>query len=475
MFLVHERKMADLSALKAIVGPKGWSEDSDTLSPLLVEPRGLYKGATPLVLRPETTEQVAAIVAECRESGIPLVPQGGNTGLCGGATPNAGGDQVLLSLGRMSKIRAIDPLDYTITVEAGCILQQIQQAAADVDRLFPLSLGAEGSCQIGGNLSTNAGGINTLRFGNARDLVLGLEVVLPNGQIWNGLRLLRKDNTGYDLKHLFIGAEGSLGIITAATLKLFPRPREEVTALAAVRDVPGVIELLSRMRAATGDQVSAFELMERFGIDLAIKHVSGVRDPLSDVYEHYALMRVSAGRENSGLREIVEESLAAAMEEGLVLDAAIAESEQQAKDFWRIREGIVEGQIPEGGSIKHDISVPVTRVAEFIAKADEAVAKAIPGCRPCAFGHAGDGNIHYNVTQPVDMDKQEYLAKWKDLNAVVHGIVRSLGGSISAEHGIGQLKRDELAAVKSPVEMDLMRQIKNILDPDHLMNPGKVV
>jgi len=286
---------------------------------------------------------------------------------------------------------------------------------------------------------------------------------------------LRKDNTGYDLKHLFIGAEGSLGIITAATLKLFPRPREEVTALAAVRDVPGVIELLSRMRAATGDQVSAFELMERFGIDLAIKHVSGVRDPLSDVYEHYALMRVSAGRENSGLREIVEESLAAAMEEGLVLDAAIAESEQQAKDFWRIREGIVEGQIPEGGSIKHDISVPVTRVAEFIAKADEAVAKAIPGCRPCAFGHAGDGNIHYNVTQPVDMDKQEYLAKWKDLNAVVHGIVRSLGGSISAEHGIGQLKRDELAAVKSPVEMDLMRQIKNILDPDHLMNPGKVV
>ncbi len=467
--------MADLSALKAIVGPKGWSEDSDTLSPLLVEPRGLYKGATPLVLRPETTEQVAAIVAECRESGIPLVPQGGNTGLCGGATPNAGGDQVLLSLGRMSKIRAIDPLDYTITVEAGCILQQIQQAAADVDRLFPLSLGAEGSCQIGGNLSTNAGGINTLRFGNARDLVLGLEVVLPNGQIWNGLRLLRKDNTGYDLKHLFIGAEGSLGIITAATLKLFPRPREEVTALAAVRDVPGVIELLSRMRAATGDQVSAFELMERFGIDLAIKHVSGVRDPLSDVYEHYALMRVSAGRENSGLREIVEESLAAAMEEGLVLDAAIAESEQQAKDFWRIREGIVEGQIPEGGSIKHDISVPVTRVAEFIAKADEAVAKAIPGCRPCAFGHAGDGNIHYNVTQPVDMDKQEYLAKWKDLNAVVHGIVRSLGGSISAEHGIGQLKRDELAAVKSPVEMDLMRQIKNILDPDNLMNPGKVV
>ena len=375
----------------------------------------------------------------------------------------------------MNKVRALDPMDYTITVEAGCILQTIQQAAADVDRLFPLSLGAEGSCQIGGNLSTNAGGINTLRFGNARDLVLGLEVVLPDGRIWNGLRLLRKDNTGYDLKHLFIGAEGSLGIITAATLKLFPRPREEVTALAAVRDVPGVIDLLSRLRSATGDQVSAFELMERFGVDLAIKHVPGVRDPLSDVYEHYALMRASAGRTNSGLREIVEETLGQAIEDGLVLDAALAESEQQAKDFWRIREGIVEGQIPEGGSIKHDISVPVSRVAEFIARADAAVAEAIPGCRPCAFGHAGDGNIHYNVTQPVDMDKQTYLAKWKQLNAVVHRIVRDLGGSISAEHGIGQLKRDELAEVKSPVEMELMRAIKGILDPGGLMNPGKVV
>ncbi len=467
--------MADLSALKAIVGPKGWSDDPGTLAPLLKEPRGLYLGASPLLLRPETTAQVAAIVAACHKAGIALVPQGGNTGLCGGATPDNGGSQVLLSLGRMNKVRALDPMDYTITVEAGCILQTIQQAAADVDRLFPLSLGAEGSCQIGGNLSTNAGGINTLRFGNARDLVLGLEVVLPDGRIWNGLRLLRKDNTGYDLKHLFIGAEGSLGIITAATLKLFPRPREEVTALAAVRDVPGVIDLLSRLRSATGDQVSAFELMERFGVDLAIKHVPGVRDPLSDVYEHYALMRASAGRTNSGLREIVEETLGQAIEDGLVLDAALAESEQQAKDFWRIREGIVEGQIPEGGSIKHDISVPVSRVAEFIARADAAVAEAIPGCRPCAFGHAGDGNIHYNVTQPVDMDKQTYLAKWKQLNAVVHRIVRDLGGSISAEHGIGQLKRDELAEVKSPVEMELMRAIKGILDPGGLMNPGKVV
>ncbi len=467
--------MADLAALKAIVGPKGWSDDPATIAPLLVEPRGLYKGAAPLVLRPETTEQVAAIVKACRDSGQPLVPQGGNTGLCGGASPNADGSQILLSLGRMNKIRALDALDYTITVEAGCVLQTIQQAASEVDRLFPLSLGAEGSCQIGGNLSTNAGGINTLRYGNARDLVLGLEVVLPDGRIWNGLRLLRKDNTGYDLKHLFIGAEGSLGIITAATLKLFPKPREEVTAIAAVRDVPGVIELLSRLRLATGDQVTAFEFMERFGIDLAIKHVHGVRDPLSARYEHYALMRCSAGRENAGLRECVEETLGLAIEEGLVLDASLAESERQARDFWRIREGIVEGQIPEGGSIKHDISVPVSKVAEFIAKADVAIQKAIPGCRPCAFGHAGDGNIHYNVTQPVDMDKQVYLAKWKELNHVVHEIVLSLHGSISAEHGIGKLKRDELAQVKSPVEMDLMRAFKGILDPGGLMNPGKVL
>jgi len=467
--------MADLSFLKAIVGPKGWADDADTMAPHLVEPRNLYRGAAPLVLRPETTAQVAAIVCQCRAAGVALVPQGGNTGLCGGATPDGSGEQVVLCLGRMNRIRAIDPLDYTIVVEAGCILQNVQQAAAAVDRLFPLSLGAEGSCQIGGNLSTNAGGINTLRYGNARDLVLGLEVVLPDGQVWDGLRLLRKDNTGYDLKHLFLGAEGSLGIITAASLKLFPRPREEVTVFAAVRDVAGVLELLSRMRLATGDQIAAFELMERFGIDLAVKHVPGVRDPLDTVYRHYALMRGSSGRANSGLREVMEETLGAALEEGLVLDAVLAENQRQANDLWKIREGVVEGQIPEGGSIKHDVSVPVSKVAEFIALADKAVAAAIPGCRPCVFGHAGDGNIHYNVTQPEGADKAAYLARWNELNAVVHGIVRELGGSISAEHGIGKLKRDELAEVKNPVEMELMRAIKGVLDPGGLMNPGKVV
>jgi len=459
--------------IHAIVGDAGLIEDPDTIAPLLVEPRGLFQGAAALVVRPASTAEVAAVVKACAEAGVAIVPQGGNTGLCGGANPAAG--QVLLSLARMNRIRELDPLDYTITLEAGCILQTVQEAAADADRLFPLSLGAEGSCQIGGNLSTNAGGINTLRYGNARDLVLGLEVVLPDGRVWNGLKRLRKDNTGYDLKHLFIGGEGTLGVITAATCKLFPRPREEVSAFVAVRDVAGVIELLSRLRAATGDQISAFELIQRFGIHLAVKHVHGCRDPFDKPYENYALFRASAGRANSGLRDIVEETLAAAYEEELVLDAVIAESEGQARDFWRVREGVVEGQIPEGGSIKHDISVPVSRIAEFIETAHAAVARAIPGGRPCCFGHAGDGNLHYNVTQPEGMTKADFLARWEELNHVVHEIVVGMDGSISAEHGIGRLKVDELRHFKPALDLELMGKVKNAFDPDGLMNPGKVL
>lgn len=458
--------------LRAIVGDAGLLADADAIAPLLKEPRGLYSGAATIVVRPGSTEEVAAVVKACIAAGVAITPQGGNTGLCGGATPNG---QVLLSLSRMNRIRDLDPLDYTVTLEAGCILENIQNAAEDADRLFPLSLGAEGSCQIGGNLSTNAGGINTLRYGNARDLVLGLEVVLPDGQIWNNLKRLRKDNTGYDLKHLFIGGEGTLGIITAATCKLFPRPREEVSAFVAVRDVAGVIDLLSRLRLATGDQISAFELIERFGIELAVKHVHGCRDPFAEAYEHYALFRASAGRADSGLKDIVEETLATAYEEGLVLDAVIAESEGQANDFWRVREGVVEGQIPEGGSIKHDISVPVSRIPEFMERAAPVVEATIPGARPCAFGHAGDGNLHYNVTQPEGMDKQAYLARWHDLNHAVHEIVVDMGGSISAEHGIGQLKVDELKHFKPALDLDLMQRIKDALDPKGLMNPGKVL
>ena len=472
-------KPSDFASIRdrihAIVGDAGLVEEPDAVAPLMVEPRGLFQGAAALVVRPASTEEVAAVVKLCAEAGVAIVPQGGNTGLCGGATPDKSGRQALLSLARMNRIREIDALDYTITLEAGCVLQTVQDAAAEADRLFPLSLGAEGSCQIGGNLSTNAGGINTLRYGNARDLVLGLEVVLPDGRIWNGLKRLRKDNTGYDLKHLFLGGEGTLGIITAATCKLFPRPRDEVSCFVAVRDVAGVIELLSRLRSATGDQISAFEFIQRFGIHLAIKHVHGCRDPFGDVYENYALFRASAGRPDSGLRDIVEETLAAAYEDGLVLDAVVAESEAQAQAFWRIREGVVEGQIPEGGSIKHDISVPVSRIPEFIEKAHAAVAQTIPGARPCAFGHAGDGNLHYNVTQPEGMAKADYLARWNELNHVIHEIVVAMHGSISAEHGIGKLKVEELKHFKPALDLELMRRIKDAFDPNGLMNPGKVL
>jgi len=468
---------SDLSALKArihaVIGDAGIVEDDDAIAPLLVEPRGLYQGVAALVVKPASTEEVAEVVRLAVAAGVPLTPQGGNTGLCGGATSSEGA--ILLNLSRMNRIREIDPLDYTITLEAGCVLQTVQEAAAEADRLFPLSLGAEGSCQIGGNLSTNAGGINTLRFGNARDLVLGLEVVLPDGRIWNNLKRLRKDNTGYDLKHLFIGGEGTLGIITAATCKLFPRPREEVSAFAAVKDVAGAIELLSRLRAATGDQVSAFEYIERFGVHLAIKHVHGCRDPFAEVYEHYALFRASAGRADSGLRDIVEETLGEAYEDGLVLDATLAESEAQAKAFWRIREGVVEGQIPEGASIKHDIAVPVSRIPEFMERAAPAVQATIPGARTCAFGHAGDGNLHYNVTQPEGMDRASYLAMWEKLNHVIHEIVVEMGGSISAEHGIGKLKVEELKYFKPALDLELMARVKQALDPKGLMNPGKVL
>ena len=461
--------------LREALGPRGLVSDPDALAPLLVEPRGLYRGSTPFVARPASTEQVAAAVRLCREAGVAIVPQGGNTGLCGGAVPAEDGGQILLSLARMNRVRELDALNYTMTVEAGCILRHAQAAAEDADRLFPLSLGAEGSCTIGGNISTNAGGINTLRYGNMRDLVLGLEAVLPDGRIWNGLRRLRKDNTGYDLKQLLIGGEGTLGVVTAACLKLFPRPREQVTAFVALRSLPDVIELLSRLRSATGDQVSAFEYIGRFGIELALRHVPGVRDPFAETYRHYALLRADAGRENSGLRGIVEEALAEAFEEGMALDATLAESEAQAAALWRIREAVVEAQIPEGGSIKHDVSVPVSRVADFIEAADKAVALTIPGARPCPFGHVGDGNIHYNVSQPVGADREAYLARWDELNAAIHDIVHAMDGSISAEHGVGRLKVEEITHYKTGLEIELMRAVKRALDPDGLMNPGKVV
>ncbi len=472
-------KTAELDALKQrlveALGNKAVVSETEAMAPFLAEQRGRYQGVAPFVVRPASTAEVATAVRLCAEAGVPVVPQGGNTGLVAGGIPFAEDGAVLLSLGRLNRIREVNATDYSITVEAGCILQQVQEAAERADRLFPLSLGAEGSCQIGGNLSTNAGGVHVLRYGNARDLVLGLEVVLPDGRIWDGLRALRKDNTGYALKHLFVGAEGTLGIITAACLKLFPRPAETAVAFVAVRDPAAAVELLGRSRAATGDRVNAFELIPRIGLDFALKHVAGIEDPLQEPSAWYVLVELASGRADGTLRENLEDFLATAVEDGLVSDAALAANERQAQAFWAIREGMVEAQKFEGGSIKHDVSVAVSKVPDFIARATALVEEMVPGIRPVSFGHVGDGNVHFNLSQPVDADREAFLARWEEVNEAVHELVVEMGGSISAEHGIGRLKLAENARFKSAVELDLMRAVKQALDPRGLLNPGKVI
>jgi len=461
--------------LKEIVGSKGWLDEAGAMAPYLTEWRGLVTGKAPVVLRPGSTAEVAAIVKICAARGLTIVPQGGNTGMVAGGIPSAEGDQIVINLGRLNRVRDLDTLDYTMTVEAGCVLADIQAAAKAADRLFPLSLGAEGSCQIGGNLATNAGGVMTLRYGNMRDLVLGLEVVLPDGRVWHGLRKLRKNNTGYDIKHLFIAAEGTLGIITAATLKLFPRPQQVAIALVAVPSPAASVELLARLRPQTGDTITAFELVPRFALELACKHVPNVIDPFAAPHPWYVLIEVGAGGQGLDIVNATETALAEAIEQDLVIDAVVAQNVAQGEQFWRMRESLADVQKEEGGSIRHDISVPVSRVPAFLDQATAAVLRLMPDARPMPFGHVGDGNIHFNIVKPVGIDAKTFQARTREINQVVHDILLALGGSISAEHGIGAVRRDELARTADALELELMQTLKSTLDPQGLMNPGKLL
>jgi FAD/FMN-containing dehydrogenase len=466
---------ASLERLRSIVGRNGYLDAPADLEPYIVDHRKLYRGATPLVLRPENTEQVAAILRTCNDAGIGVVPVGGNTGYCGGATPSEDGSQVVVSLGRMRRVRSVDPLNYTLIAEAGCVLAEVQAAAAAHERLFPMSLGSEGSCQLGGNLSTNAGGTAVLRYGMMRDLILGVEVVLPDGRILDGLKSLRKDNTGYDLRDLFIGAEGTLGIITAAACKLFSRAATTVTALVAVPDPQAAVALLAKLRESTGDAVSTFELIPRIGLDLVTRHIDKTSDPFDVAYPWYVLLEVGSGRYATTLRDSVEAELAAQMEAGTVTNAVLATSEAQRELFWRIREMIPEAQRRDGASIKHDVSVKTSDMPRFMVEGSKLVLDIVPDGRMVTYGHLGDGNLHFNVNQPVGGDARQFEALAPRINRAVHDLVASYGGSISAEHGIGRLKREDLARYKNPVALEVMRSIKQTLDPKGIMNPGKVL
>ena len=463
-----------IETLADIVGAQNVITDAETMHPYLGDWRGRYRGAARCVVRPGTTAEVSAIVRACSAAGVAMLPQGGNTSHCGASIPDKSGKTVLISLSRLNKIRAVDAANNTITVEAGCVLQNLQEAALAVDRLFPLSLAAEGSCQIGGNLSTNAGGVQVLRYGNARELVLGLEVVLPDGEVWNGLRGLRKDNTGYDLKQLFIGAEGTLGIITAAVVKLFPLPRSTATAWLAIASPQAAIGLLNGLQAAFGAMLTACELVSDISLGMVLKHIPGAQPPL-EKSPWYLLVELSGSGEEDALRDTLATFLEPALENGTISDAVLAQSVDQAKRLWNLRESISEAQKIEGFSIKHDISVPVSRIPEFLERAGAALQHAWPGIRIVAFGHVGDGNLHYNQSKPEAGENAAFIAAQPQVNEMVHDIVHQLGGSISAEHGIGQLKREEILRYKSPLEMQMMRTIKQAFDPRGLMNPGKVV
>ncbi|MGH8178856.1 MAG: FAD-binding oxidoreductase [Steroidobacter sp.] len=464
-----------LERLRAIVGANGYLDQPVDIEPFTTDHRKLYRGMTPLVLRPDATAQVAEILRVCNEARVGVVPVGGNTSYCGGTAPSEDGSQIVLSMARMRRIRSLDPLNYTMIAEAGCLLAEVQAAAASVDRLFPMSLGSEGSCQLGGNLSTNAGGTAVLRYGMMRDLVLGLEVALPDGRVLNALNPLRKDNTGYDLRDLFIGAEGTLGVITAAACKLFSRPASLVTAFIATPEPQAAVALLSRLRSLTSDAVSTFELIPRIALDLVLRHIGNAHDPLDRTHAWYVLLEVAMGRADAGVRDAIESELAAAMDAGEISDAAIAASESQREMFWRLRELIPEAQRREGAGVKHDVSVATSELPRFIAEASGLVSQIAPDGRIVAYGHLGDGNLHFNVSAPANGDSASLIEKAPQITRAVHDLIARYGGSFSAEHGIGRLKREELLRYKQPVAIDLMRSIKRAIDPKGIMNPGKVL
>ncbi|MEQ9813410.1 MAG: FAD-binding oxidoreductase [Azospirillaceae bacterium] len=464
-----------LDGIRAVLGPSGVVEEARAMAKYVHSWRDDYGVSVPLVARPSTTEEVAEVVRRCAAADIAIVPQGGNTGLTGAAQAMGGRAEIILSLERMTRIRDVDPVNDTMTVEAGVVLQTVQDRAREAGRLFPLSLAAEGSCTIGGNLATNAGGVQVLRYGNARQLVLGLEAVLADGRVWSGLTALRKDNAGYDLKQLFLGTEGTLGIITAAVLKLFPLPRDSATAFLALENPAAALDLLVAARERFAEAVSSFELIQRRGVELVARHIDAGVDPLATAYPWYVLVELTGQEAPGTLRQAIEEWLAGRFEAGQVADGAIAASEAQAATFWRLRESLADALLKDGVSVNHDVSVPVASVPDFIAAAEAAIGEACPGIRPLSFGHLGDGNIHFNPSQPEGSDAGAFRAEKGRLNRIVHDTVARFSGSISAEHGIGQLRREELVHYKPAVDLEMMRTLKRAFDPQGILNPGKVL
>ncbi len=464
-----------LEQLREIVGDDALRSTPDDDAPLLVDHRALYRGTALAVVRPRNVPTIQRLLAFCNERRIGVVPQGGNTSYCGGATPDDSGQQVLLALTRLNTIRSIDATNYSLTAEAGCVLADVQRAARDADRFFPLSLGSEGSCQIGGTLSTNAGGLNVLRYGMTRELVLGLEVVLPDGQLLSTLQGLRKDNTGYDIKSVFLGAEGTLGVITAATLKLFPAPRAIATAFVAVPNPAAAVALLDRLRGSSGDRISSFELIPRVGIELTTRHIPGVTDPLATTSPWYVLCELSSANANDALDTALEHALQAATDAGEVTDGTLAQNERQRAALWRLRESIPEAQRHEGASVKHDVSLPISALARFVTEASEWIAAHVPSGFLVAYGHVGDGNLHFNVNQRRGTDNAAFRAETASLQRFVHDLVHAYHGSFSAEHGIGRLKVEELERYAEPLELELMQRLKCAFDPNGIMNPGKVL